>query len=64
MRFMLILALIILLVTGSISCGGIPEDKVRAHIEKHGRGIDMTGLWSKGKINYQIKRMNFKQKGR
>jgi len=62
MRFTLILALILIPV--SISCGDFRPDPVYEHIEKHGKGIDMTGLWSKGKTNYQLKKKNFKPRGR
>jgi len=63
MKSVIISALLILLLTGSISCGEIPEDKVKAHIEKHGSGIDMTGIWDDGKTNNQLKLKNFKPKG-
>ena len=48
MRTLILTALLILLLTGSISCGEIPVDKVQAHIEKHWAGIDMTGIWIAG----------------
>jgi hypothetical protein len=53
-------ALLIFLFTGLISCGDIPDDPVKAHIEKHGSGIDMTGIWNDQKSNKQLKKKNFK----
>jgi len=53
-------ALLILILSGSISCGEIPVDKVKTHIEKHGAWIDMTGIWTDEKSNMQLKKKNFK----
>jgi len=64
MKTLTISALLILMLAGSISCGEIPEDKVKAHIGKHGSGIDMTGIWTDGKSNRQLRKKNFKPKGR
>jgi len=64
MKLIIISALLIFILTGSISCGEIPEDKTKAHIEKHGSGVDMTGIWDDGKSNMQLKKKNFIPKGR
>jgi hypothetical protein len=34
--------MLIVIMTGSLACGEIPEDKVRSHIKKHGTGIDLS----------------------
>jgi len=60
MRLIFLSALLIFILTSSISCGEIPEDKVKAHIEKHGSGIDMTGIWNDGKSNMQLRKKGWK----
>jgi hypothetical protein len=56
MKTLILTALLILMFTGSISCGEFRPDPVREHIRIHGSGVDMTGIWSDGKTNYQLKR--------
>jgi len=72
MKPLLIFILLILLLSGSLACGEIPEnqkynyffwDPVKAHIEKYGAGIDMPGIWADGKVNQQLRKKP-RKKGR
>jgi hypothetical protein len=42
LKALILTALLIVIMTGSLACGEILEDKVRAHIERYGAGIDMS----------------------
>ena len=59
MKSLLILALI--LIPASISCGEFQRDPVREFIlSQPGIAIDMTATRSQYKVNWELKRKNFK----
>jgi len=63
MKPLILSALLVLLLDGSISCGDFQPDPVYEHIRKHGSGIDMTGVWDDRKGNQQLRKKNFIPKG-
>jgi len=56
--------LFLILIPAAISCADFIPDPVYEHIRIHGSGIDMTGIWTGGKSNRQLRNKNFKSKGR
>jgi len=59
MKYLLILALI--LIPAAISCGEFRPDPVREFIESQpGIAIDLTATRSQYKVNWDLKRKNFK----
>jgi hypothetical protein len=64
MKPLILSALLILLLAGSLDCEGFKPDPVYEHARIYGAGIDMTGVWNDGKSNLQLRKKNFKPKGR
>jgi len=51
--------LIVLLMASELGCGKFKPCPVYEHIEKYGRGIDMTGIWDDQRTNNQLRKKNF-----
>ncbi len=59
MKAVFLSAMFVLLLSGSLDCEGFKPDPVYEHTRKHGGGVDMTGVWTDGKVNQQLKKKNF-----
>jgi len=59
LKIFLIAVLLVLCIPGITTTAPFREDPVLEHIRKYGAGIDMSGIWTSKKHNFELKPKNF-----